>query len=106
MDNEIVKHVLILKLSTEMSSDLFHEVISSFRNLSNTIENILSFEYGMNNSPEGLDQGMTHVITLTFANTKARDAYLIHPDHVKFATWLGSLNIVESLIVVDYIPKP
>jgi hypothetical protein len=106
MDNEIVKHVLFIKFSAEMSSDLFQEVISAFRSLSNTIENILSFEYGINNSPEGLDQGMTHVVSLTFANSKARDAYLIHPNHVKFAAWMGSLNIVESLIVVDYIPKP
>jgi hypothetical protein len=48
---------------------------------------------------------MTHVISLTFVSPEARDAYLPHPEHVKFARWLGELGIIENLIVVDYTPQ-
>ena len=49
---------------------------------------------------------MTHVIILTFVNAAARDAYLPHPAHIQFGELLGRLGILESLLVVDYIPQP
>ena len=105
MDNKIVRYVLIGRFSQKMTADLYEEFIHAFRGLSKKIEGILSFEYGMNNSPEGLNQGMTHVIILTFVNAEARNAYLIHPAHVRFAKWLGGLGILENLMVVDYTPQ-
>jgi hypothetical protein len=105
MDNQIVRHVLVAKLSREMNPETFEAFIREFRGLSTKIEGILTFEYGANNSPEGLDQDMTHVITLTFRDARARDAYLIHPEHVRFAQWMGGLHILESLLVVDYTPQ-
>lgn len=105
MENQIVRHVLVGKFSREMSPEIFKELIREFRGLSTKIEGILSFEYGANISPEGLDQGMTHVITLTFVDAKARDVYLTHPEHVRFAQWMGGLHVLESLLVVDYTPQ-
>ena len=49
---------------------------------------------------------MTHVITLTFINAAARDAYLPHPAHIQFGEFLGKLGILEALLVIDYIPQP
>ena len=105
MENKIVRHVLIGRFSQEMTAEIFEEFIHAFRGLSKKIGGILSFEYGTNNSPEGLNQGMTHVITLTFINAEARDAYLTHPDHALFVNWLGGLGILETLMVVDYTPQ-
>ncbi len=105
MEKQIVRHILVLKFVPGMAAGQFDEVIHTFRELTHKIEGIVGFEYGANNSPEGIDQGMTHVITLTFADIAARDAYLPHPEHVRFASWLGGLKIIESLLVVDYIPE-
>ena len=105
MENKIVRHVLVCKCSPEMTAEQFEAFISAFRTLTEKIEGILAFEYGQNNSTEGLDQGMTHVISLTFADAACRDAYLIHPEHVRFAKWFTGLGIVASLLVVDYTPQ-
>lgn len=104
MENQIVRHVLLCKFSPQMTTVQFEELITAFRALKDKIPGILAFEYGANNSSEGLDQGMTHVITLTFADAAARDAYLPHPEHVNFASWFTGLGLLETLMVVDYTP--
>jgi hypothetical protein len=57
-------------------------------------------ENGLNSRPENLNNGLTHCFVLAFPSTAARDAYLIAPDHVAFADWVGDL--VEHVTVVDY----
>jgi hypothetical protein len=53
---------------------------------------------GKNPAPN-LNNGLTHCFVLAFLSTAARDAYLIAPDHVAFADWVGDL--VEHVTVVD-----
>jgi hypothetical protein len=106
MDNQIVRHVLVCKFSKAMSAETFEGLIREFRGLATKIPGILAFEYGANHSPEGIDQGMTHVITLTFADAAARDVYLPHPEHRRFVEYMGGLQVLESILVVDYTPQP
>ena len=106
MDNSPVRHVLVARLSPAMTASQFDQFINAFRDLTHKIDGILSFEYGENISTEGLNQDMTHVIILTFVNAAARDAYLPHPAHIQFGELLGRLGIIESLLVVDFIPQP
>jgi len=105
MQNQTVRHVLVLKFSPQASAEVLQEFVNAFRSLSKEIPGIQSFEYGSNNSPEGLNKGMTHVISLTFANAQARDAYLPHPAHVKFGQWMGGLGILDDILVIDYVPQ-
>jgi hypothetical protein len=58
----------------------------------------------VNNSPEKLNQGFTHVYQVTFTSAAARDAYLPHPAHKAFGELLGRLGVLESVFVVDYAP--
>jgi hypothetical protein len=104
MENSIVRHILLGKFRPEMTTAQFEEVIQSFRELIEKIPGILSFEHGENISLEGMNMGMTQVIILTFSNLAARDAYLVHPDHIRFSTWLGELNLIQDLIVFDFTP--
>ena len=74
----------------------------AFKALKNKIPGILSFEYGVNNSPENLNKGFTHVYLLTFENAAARDTYLPHPEHKKFGELLTRLDVLEEPFVVDF----
>lgn len=65
----------------------------------------MSFEHGANISTEKKDQGFTHVYLLTFTDSRARDAYLPHPEHKKFGEFIGGLGVLEDVFVVDYAPK-
>ena len=97
-----VRHILLARLREGAGADLFQAVAAGAREMAGQVEGVVGFEYGMNNSSEGLNRGLTHVITLTFANAQARDAYLEHPAHRRFADWVGQLELVEEMLVFDY----
>ncbi len=97
-----VKHIVVFKYKATATEAQIAEVTAAFRNLQNTIPGIVKFEYGVNNSPENLNKGFTHVYLLTFVDAAARDAYLPHPEHKKFGALLGKLNILEEPFVVDF----
>ena len=103
--NSSVRHVLLLRLHPDASDDQISVMMAALRELAVTIEGILSFEFGANNSPEGKNRGMTHVVMFTFASAEARDAYLVHPDHLKAVARVGELGIIEDLLVIDYMPQ-
>ena len=102
---ETVRHVVVFKYKAGASEDKIQTVTDAFRALQDTIPGIVSFEHGVNNSPEGKNQGFTHVYLLTFENAAARDAYLPHPEHQKFGQMLGASGIFEDAFVVDYVPS-
>ena len=105
MELQPVRHVLICRFRAGTTDELIETVMAAFRDLCGKIEGIVSFEYGVNNSPEGRNHGMTHVITLTFADAQARDAYLPHPEHRAFGHWLGQTGTLDDLLVIDYTPR-
>ena len=103
---EPIRHVVVFKYKEGASEEKIQTVTDAFRSLQDKIPGIVSFEQGINNSPEGRNQGFTHVYVLTFENAAARDAYLPHPEHKKFGQILGETGIFEDVFVVDYVPSP
>src|SRR5690625_6025053 len=69
----------------ETSSDEdVRKVEEAFAALPSQISEIKDYEWGINNSPEGLNQGLTHCFLVTFESEEDRDAYLPHPAHEAF----------------------
>lgn len=97
-----VKHVVVFKYKSTATPEQVEQVTTAFKALKKTIPGIVSFEYGTNNSPEGLNKGFTHVYLLTFTDAAARDAYLPHAEHKKFGELLGKLGVLEEPFVVDF----
>ena len=77
---------------------------AAFAALPERIKEIQDFEWGTDNSPEGLQQGLTHCFFVTFASEADRDAYLPHPAHKEFVDLVGPH--VEKVTVVDYWTRP
>ena len=102
---EEVKHIVIFKYKSSATPEQISQVTEAFKSLKTKIPGIISFEYGVNNSPENLNKGFTHVYLLTFANAKARDQYLPHPEHKKFGELLSKLGVLEDPFVVDFTPE-
>lgn len=97
-----VKHIVIFKYKATATPAQIEEVTTAFKALKTKIPGIVSFEYGVNNSPENLNKGFTHAYLLTFKDAAARDAYLPHPEHKKFGELLGRLSVLEEPFVVDF----
>lgn len=99
-----LRHVVVFKYKADASKADIQKVTDSFRALQDKIPGIVSFEHGINNSPEGKNMGFTHVYMLTFESAEDRDNYLPHPEHKKFGSLLGELGVIEDVFVVDYAP--
>lgn len=103
-EEETLRHVVVFKYKESASEAEIQKVTDALGALQDKIPGILSFEHGINNSPEGKNMGFTHVYMFTFEDAAARDTYLPHPEHKKFGQLLGSLDVVEDVFVVDYHP--
>ena len=95
-----LRHVVLFGFGKAQSSAAIAEVIRRFAELKGLVPGIDDFEWGENSSPEGLDRGHSHAFLLTFASARARDAYLVHPDHTAFSSWVQPF--VSSVTVLDY----
>ena len=97
-----MKHIVLFKYKPGSTSGQIKEVTEAFRALKGKIPGITSFECGVNDSPENLNKGFTHVYLITFENAGARDAYLPHPEHKKFGELLRKLDVLHEGLVVDF----
>lgn len=98
-----LRHVVLFGWKANANKDSIEIAIKAFGELPNQIKTIKSYEWGVNNSPEKLNQGLTHCFVLTFSSEKDRDAYLVHPIHVAFTKLLP--NILDKVTVLDYWVK-
>jgi hypothetical protein len=95
-----LRHVVLFKFKEGTSDADIVKVEKAFNALPAKIPQIRDFEWGLNNSPEGLDKGFTHCFFLTFNSEEDRSIYLPHPDHKAFGKLLGPY--LDDVLVVDY----
>ena len=95
-----LRHVVLFKFKESATPDDIKKVEEAFAALPSKIPEIKAFEWGTNNSPEGLDKGFTHCFFLTFDSEEGRSVYLPHPDHKAFGEGIGPY--LEDVLVVDY----
>lgn len=96
----LLRHVVLFTFTDDATPAQVDSIVAGFRVLPKTIPGIVAFEWGTNNSPEGLAKGHTHCFLVTFRSEKERDAYLPHPDHQAFVATLKPL--LKDVTVVDY----
>ena len=99
-NNSLLRHVVMFGFKEDTTPDEVTELVRRFASLQDKVPGIEAFEWGENNSTEGLTHGLSHCFLLSFATEAARDAYLPHPDHVAFAKW--TKQFVQSVTVLDY----
>ncbi len=99
-EKKVLRHVVLFKFKDSSSPEDVKKVEEAFRNLPKKIKEIKGYEWGINNSPEGLAQGFTHCFFLTFDSEEGRAVYLPHPDHKAFGKVLGPH--LDKVLVVDY----
>lgn len=100
---EMLRHVVLFKFKDSSTPEQVKEVEDAFLALPSKIKEIKSLEWGLNNSPEGLDQGFTHCFFVTFDNEADRAVYLPHPDHKAFGATLSPH--LDKVLVFDYWAK-
>ena len=100
---KLLRHVVLLSFKEGSTPDQIKVVEDAFAELPKKIKEIKAFEWGMNNSPENLNQGFTHCFFVSFASEKDRAIYLPHPDHKAFVEVLKP--VMDKVLVIDYWSK-
>jgi hypothetical protein len=95
-----LRHVVLFGWKAGTDSAVIKRVVTAFKALPGKIKTIKRFEWGTNNSPGKLNQGLTYCFLVTFASEKDRDDYLVNPNHKAFTQLLP--DILEKVTVVDY----
>lgn len=95
-----LRHVVMFGWKENADTASINRIIKAFRALPGQIKTIKKFEWGVNNSPENLNQGLTHCFLLTFSSEKDRDAYLVDPVHKAFTQLLP--GVLDKVTVLDY----
>ena len=100
---KVLRHVVLFKFKETATPANIKMVEEAFGKLPSQIKLIRAYEWGINNSPEKLNEGLTHCFTVTFATAKDRDDYLVYPAHKEFVKVLGPY--LDKAVVVDYWTK-
>ena len=99
----MLRHVVLFKFKDDAGADNIRSVEEAFKALPSQIKEVKGFEWGTNNSPENLNEGLTHCFFVTFASEKDREVYLVAPAHKAFVEKLKPY--LEKAVVVDYWVK-
>ncbi len=99
----VLRHMVLFKFNESTPAAKVSEIEAAFARLPDEISAIREFEWGTNNSPEGLNDGFTHCFFVTFDDEQGRAVYLPHPAHQRFVELVKPH--VEKVLVVDYEPR-
>src|SRR6056297_1994197 len=77
----VLRHAVFFKFKDTASTEDVNQIVEAFVALPSKIDSIVDFQWGTNNSPEGLDDGFTHCFLLTFEDEAGRAKYLPHKAH-------------------------
>jgi hypothetical protein len=95
-----LRHLVLFKFKDNVTADSIAIVERAFSALPSKIKEMRGFEWGTDNSPEGIAKGFTHSFLVTFHSEEDRAIYLPHPDHKNFSSIVGPL--LEDVLVLDY----
>lgn len=99
-----LKHIVLFTFKSGSSAASVDSVVKAFNHLYGTVPQVKKMEWGLNMSPEHLDQGFTHCFALTFNSEKDLADYQQHPAHKAFQTILKPH--MDRVFVVDYFVSP
>ncbi len=98
-----VYHIVHFKFKAGTTPEQIQKVETEFAALKGKVAEVESLTWGTDISTEGLSDGYTHCWVVTFKDTAARDAYIVHPAHKAFVDI--AKPVIEKPMVVDFIPK-
>jgi len=95
-----LRHTVFFKFKEGTSEADIANVEKAFAELPNQIEEIKAFEWGINNSPEGKEDGFTHCFLLSYDSAEDLATYDAHEAHQEFKGILGP--VLDEVRVLDY----
>ena len=100
----MIRHIVLARFPSETAPAEIAAIFADLAALRQQLPGMLAFAAGVNVSPERLARGYTHAFTVDFADTMARDAYLVHPLHKAAGGRLvaACAGGVDGILVADF----
>ncbi|MEK9612952.1 MAG: Dabb family protein [Flavobacteriaceae bacterium] len=99
-DEKKLVHLVLIQFKSTIDQKDLSRVTDGAYSLQK-IQGVESLNFGKNVSPEGLNKGYTHSLTMKFNSSIDRDSvYLPHPIHQRFVKLFVPLT--ESILVYDF----
>lgn len=96
----MLRHVVLFSFKSTSSAEEVKSVEAAFYNLFGKVPQIKDFEWGINMSPEQLNQGLTHCFFLTYDSLQDLNDYQNAPAHQEFQKILSPH--MDKVLVIDY----
>ncbi|KAL2160353.1 hypothetical protein VTH06DRAFT_1526 [Thermothelomyces fergusii] len=103
-----ITHVVLVQFKAGAAPEAVNAVLEGVRSLKDNCIHptskkpyILSIKIGKDNSPEGLQNGMTHGFVIEFASAEDRD-YYVNTDPVHQSVVKSLKEVLEKITVVDF----
>ncbi|THF51009.1 Dabb family protein [Allorhizobium terrae] len=78
----MIQHCVFLRFKASVPQTEKQAIYQAITDLKNSVSGMVDVKAGPNVSPEGLNGGFVDGFIVTFEDSKSRDAYLKHPDHI------------------------
>ena len=100
----MIRHVVLFKMRAGLGPKDAADIVTALKGLKGVIPGIIEVTGGVDVSPEGLQRGNTHALSVDFANAAARDTYLPHPAHQKVGAMIvgASEGGLSGITVLDW----
>jgi hypothetical protein len=97
------RHAVLFKFKDSATPEQIKHIEEEFKKLPSKIDTVVGFEWGTNVSPEGLNDGFTHLFFVTFKDKAGLEAYIPHAAHKAFVDILKPQ--LDKVLVLDYVAK-
>ncbi len=101
----MIKHIVLVRFKPDTALSDIEAIFTKIGNLQSILPTMKSYDYGRYNGSDERYKGFDYAFYMEFDTVEERDAYLIHPEHVKVGTALRAMLDTEgseSFFAFDY----
>ncbi len=99
----LFRHAVYFQFKESATDNDIQRIVDEFLLLEDKIDTIVSIEWGISESVEGLNDDFTHCFLVSFKDKAGLETYIPHPDHTAFVEILKPH--LEKVFVFDYTQR-
>ncbi len=96
----MIRHILLIKFNATAEASKIEALRALFESMPAKVDGVEAVEWGLNDSPEGLNKDYSHAVVMTFSDEAGRQHYLPHPEHEALKSVF--IPLLDDIIVFDF----
>lgn len=103
-EKTMLKHIVMFKIKATEGKSVYENAVEAKERFNSVIENVPELKSGevVINSADAPDSNFTIALICDFENIEGLNAYQIHPAHVEFGKFIGTIKTDRACIDYEY----